>query len=395
MLAIDASRVHSALLNVWTLTASRNIGQLIRMGVLRTSYGSAAEYAELLQLRDWSGVANYYRHKEQMLELFPTQKGREVSLYFKRVPEVPGEEPFHVMERVLGPEGLRHWTAFLVLLTQNGRRGGIRWLVDDHLDAMGITKKTRRQRYRAVMFMDWFHDMHIKVEEKQGKGSTWSKLPLLLLRREFGHERGRRSITDGHEVEINPLLYKGVRQKSGKLGCNWWPQSAKVATINHKRYPHAYPLALQLPLRWRWHWPQKDHVPLSAAKLMDLAGIDHENISPSRVWDRLEKTLTVLNEVGALGDIILTGPPRNWETVYKLYPPGEQLARLDGQIDVEPYPTDIPLTGEEFTRWRETRRWSKARAARRLGVSRSTIFALEKRPKQTIPDKIRHRIFNL
>ncbi len=322
--------------------------------------------------------------------------GEPVQLFFDWAP--PEEQLLHAIRRVLSWEGLRHWAAFLTLLSlKGGRRGLVRWTVPEHLDLMGYRKRTPDVRARSVEMMSRFcltRLRAVKVDGDKKKTGDWiekaSNRPLVISYESTEKRRaGGPWEVDGMTLGINPLIYSGVRNpETHRVGRLWWPQSPKVARIDHRRYPYALALGLLLPMRWRWAINEgKDYAASTGRKLLRAAGIRYDERKPGRAWSRLHRNLGELVRRGALGQVDADGPPAGG-TVYRLHPPADQLRIVEGSQPAERRPVDLPTTGEELRTWRHSQGLTQTALADALGVRRETVSRCERKTARPLSRRI-------
>lgn len=295
-----------------------------------------------------------------------------------------------------GPEGLRHWTAILRLLSvEGGRSGSVRWTVDDHLEALGVApaKRTeRRHRERAARLVELMTRLELAALSPDGK--EWRRWPLLIVGERSGHLKGSEWALDGMVLQIHPLLYRGVRKENGKLGSNWFPAPVEVAQIDHVRFPYAIPLGVLLPIRWRLALgDQRDHLAISGAKLLELGGIPYRAREPSWAWRALDRNLLELQRKRGLGRWEWDEGRPSLAGICRLYPTEWQMDRAI--YGVRPYelpPGPAIVTGDELRAWRVERSLTQAEAAKRLGVNQATISRAEGKGAEPIPQRLREAI---
>jgi hypothetical protein len=280
-----------------------------------------------------------------------------------------------------GPEGLRHWAALLRLLAvEGGRTGRVRWSLDAHLDALGYAADTRRDpalRREIAALVELFTKLELAVYAADG--TLRSRLPILVVTAKHDRLRGAEWALEGMELDINPWLYRGVRDAHGELGKDWYPAPVELAQIDHRRFPYAIGLGIILAIRWRWDWHDgRDHCALTGQMLLDTAGIPYRRHEAGETWTTLQHTLEELVRCGALGRYEWIGEPWRLASTCRLHP--AQWARertVHGLRPQELPPPTCIFTGEELTAWRKARGWSQARAAKELGVGLRTLKRAE------------------
>lgn len=296
----------------------------------------------------------------------------------------------HALRKLRGYEGLRHWAALQRLFSlEGGRRGWVRWMLDDHLKALGYRDRACRDpktRARVVGQVEMLTRLELSVYSRDN--TLWHRRPLLLVGGRFGRIEGTESRLEGLELQINPLLYEGVRDpETGEVGSNWFPVPAELARIDHTKHPYALPLGLLLPIRWRWDlWDGRDHLALTGQKLLELAGIPFKRHDPGRAWKALDRDLAEIMRIGLLGRWQWgPGAEHTEKGICRLYPAQWLLDRaVRGLLPQESPPVNLPQTGAELRAWRKARDWSQQRLAQELGVSGDTIYRAEARKKSPL-----------
>ena len=145
-------------------------------------------------------------------------------------------------------------------------------------------------------------DLEVRIRTRLEDGRERERRPLVLVGSRFERLEGSRWRLDGMELQVNPLLYRGVRNvDTGRVGRYWFPTVPEVAQLDHRLYAPALMLGLLLPIRWRWDLGERDHTALSGRNLLSTARITYRKHNPAEAWDRLERNLDKLRELDALG----------------------------------------------------------------------------------------------
>ena len=328
-------------------------------------------------------------------ELIVNGQPRQLQLTFPE--STPNEEVLRQIRDVVGAAGLRHWAAIQTLFSIEGNRQGfVRWNIEDHHRALGYTQnkaRTRAVQDDTISIVRTFTRFEISAIDKDGRERERRALVLVggeFERRDDDAEEWR---LQGLELTVNPLLYSGVRNHDTKrLSNNYWPQDARLAKINHQRYPYAHGLGLLLPIRWRWAAnDNRDHIDVTGSTLLAMAGIPVPAVNPQRAWTSLNKTLQELMKHDCLGRFQVEdreGGPAN--SLWRLYPPKWQTDRVLRHIAPEDIWCDTPvLTGEQLRQWREERQISQANLSATIGVHRTTIARAELRPDAKLGRRLR------
>jgi len=297
-----------------------------------------------------------------------------------------------------GYGGLRNWAAFQNLLTtEGGRQGRVTWFLDNHLRALGYKERQRRDtqvRERTANEVVLYTKMELAVYSGD---MLRERRPLILVESKLEHLEKKQWRLEGMELNINPLLYGGVRNMETKrLGKNSYPVPLALPQIDHVRYPHAIVMGLLLPIRWRWDWAKnQDHTRFTGRKLLRFANIEYNPRRSSAVWKRLQRNLDVLKKIDLLGRIEWTGQPWTLDGVACLYP-AQWLAdrTVYGLTPKELPPVAIPKTGSELRQWRLSKGFTQTEIAKLLNVSARTIQRAERSADKQLPPAIPNAIIN-
>ncbi len=300
------------------------------------------------------------------------------------------------LRRMRGPEGLRHWAALLRLFSvEGGRSGSYRWLLDEHLVAMGYHERERARpevRAKAAEMVEFLAALELAIYTKGGE--LRERRRLLLETARFERLDGSQWKLDGIEFQMNQRVYGGVRASTGELGHQWMPAPVELAQIDHVRFPYAHALGMLLAIRFRWRLDERaDYIAISGSKLLDLTGIKRESRREERAWTALRKTLDQLVKVGQIEHYTWTEDACAWSPlgVCRIYAAQWLLDRaVRGVIpDEKPPDRDKPVTGAELKTWREKRGWSQREAALKLGVGQAAISKAENKSDEPLGHKLR------
>ena len=300
------------------------------------------------------------------------------------------------LRRLRGSEGLRNWAAMLKLFSvEGGRRGTYRWIMDEHMRALGYDERQRRDpdvQANVATIIEFFASLELAVYGDDGKLRERRK--MLLETGRFERLVGSEWKLEGLEFQINTNLYSGVRAPNGEIGHNWMPAPVELAQIDHARYPYAHSLGMLLAIRFRWRLnEQADHLTLSGANLLKLAGIEYESRRASEAWEKIRRTLDVLVEVKQLQEYEWQTPGEPWtlDTMCLLrsaYWITDRAAR--GLIPEEkPVDADRPITGAELKSWREKRGLSQNQLSTRLRIDQSAVSRAEAKPSEPLGYKLK------
>ena len=321
--------------------------------------------------------------------LFLVEKGKPIQLELA-LPEDEGLQGAVLtgLRHLFKAEGLRHWTALLRLWSvEGGRTGRVTWTLDEHLDALGYSKKVKRnpkRRDEIAQLIESIARMELVLFGPDGKERMRAPLILVHAARDIKTEEGEWRL-EGLVLQTNETLYSGIRDlKTGKLGNNYWPVPPALAQINHVRYPYAIPMGLLLAIRWRWAMNKgQNYIALKGENLIRLAGASINPRNATRTLHTLEHNLEELqnkNIVGAWewdGEIGLN-------TIVKIWPSDWSTSLVNGERRLEEAYSepDVPTTGEKLKEWRKNRGWTQPQLAKRLNVSERTIRRVESQDKK-------------
>ena len=306
------------------------------------------------------------------------------------------DRAIEALRNLRGTKGLRHWAALLRLFSvEGGRSGTYRWLLDEHLVAMGYSERRRRDpkvRADAAREVEALAALELAIYTKGGV--LRERRRLLLETGRF--ERLERSEwkLDGIEFQMNQRVYGGVRESTGEIGHKWMPAPVELATIDHSKFSYAHALGMLLAIRFRWRLDeQRDFLDISGEKLLTLAGIDYKRKRAMRVWEKLEHTLDELRRVTQIGSYRWLQEEDAWSLrgICRITPAAWTIDRaVRGVLPLEKPPDrDKPVTGGELRTWREKRGWSQREAAKRLKVGQAAISKAEAKADDNLGHKIR------
>lgn len=301
------------------------------------------------------------------------------------------------VREVLGAEGLRHYAAWMRLLAiEGGRRGYVRYTVDDHLTALGYDERRQRDpevRAKAVRMMRTFCRLEVAIYDSNGL--LRYRRPLVHVGGELDRKVGDEWQLEGMELRPNDLTYGGVLKDATEWGRNFMPAPIEIAQVSHERYPHFHGMAILLAIRCRWALGDgHDYVDMTGRKWMDVAKIVRQAANPGRAWQQLQRHLDKLVDVGLFARYEWKDAAEAWSDtgVCRAWI-GEWLVdRTSRQLTTEappPPPADKPITGAELRVFRLSRAWSQRQAAAELGVSQGAIYNAEAHPEKPLGHKLR------
>ena len=290
----------------------------------------------------------------------------------------------HALAQMVRPFGLRNWWAVLRLFSvEGGRQGWVRWTMKDHLDALGLSQRSRENSKRLDEISDLvrlFTKLELAIYDKEGKKAETS--PLILVGKRYEQLEGSRWQLDGMELKINPFIYQGVRNmETGELGNRFFPAPIELARIDHRNNRHASILGGILPIRWQWNLFGKDkldYLAISGEKLLELAHIKPIPTQPQRAWDQLDRALEILIKIEMVGRYKWKNRPYTNKGIIRIYPHIIWLDRTVGGLKpIELPPVKIPRNGAELKEWRKKEELNQKEAAEKLKVTKRTLQRAE------------------
>ena len=292
------------------------------------------------------------------------------------------------LRRWWGWEGLRHWAALQRLFSvEGGRRGTVRWTLNDHLDAMGYNERSifnPAVRARAAETVEAMTRIELAVYNQDG--TLRMRRPILLKGGTYERLVDSRWELDGLELCINELLYEGVRRPSGRLGRDWFPVPTNLARLDHSIHPHALALGLLIPIRLRWRLGDdyRDLV-ISGEKLLRMGGIRWDPRRRSLAWEKLASSLEKLRSIRVIDSWEWQNGAPDPNCFCRITAPLYLTEQVDEKKKwPEILPVYVPMTGEELREWRRAQGRSQEELAAFLGVSDRTVRRGEKRGKKTL-----------
>ncbi len=335
-----------------------------------------------------------WMNSERFLLILPDEdKKRHIQLSLNLDTEGLSERMAQVIREWRGWQGLRHWATFQSLLTANGRLGWVRWTVDDHLRAQNLSpERCRRRSVRraAAEMVSLFTELQLAVYDRKGK--LREKRPLILTGSTFERLVDSEWEIEGLQLQINPLLYRGVRNPDNQqVGTNWWPAPKTLPHLDPDKFGPALALGLILPSRWRMEWSRsgKTYIDLRGDSLLRAAGLPFTQRKPSDDWRSLQRNLDELQRREGLERWEWLGEPE-LSTICRLHAPNWALDRIAyGVPPKESLPPPTALTGAELRAWREEHGLSQAKTADLLHVGVRTIERAEANPHKPLSKRLR------
>lgn len=339
--------------------------------------------------------ARFTHDRIQRVELFA--EGNPIQLQLPWPDSGLHDTAIEALRTLRGAKGLRHWTVLQRLFSvEGGRRGWVRWILDEHLEAMGYDERQIRDpkvRQDVATEIEALASLELAVygEENQIR----SRAPLLLVGNR--HERLVNSQwrLDGMELRVNDLLYRGVRNVTGEMGRNWISAPTELARLDHTQHPYVHGMGLILSIRMRWRLGDGfDHLLIKGRNLLGMAGIPFNVQRPGRTWNALQRTLDTLCEIGMIERYQwVEGNPWDLDGTCQIFASNWVLDRtVWGILPEEKMTTDLPKTGKELKIWREANGWSQRELARRIGVTQAALSQAEAQPDRILGSRLQDRL---
>ena len=362
-----------------------------RLPLVRIDAGEA-HHTMLATLRD--SPKDLERRDQTITLLAPGQKAVQLSLEFQG--ETLSEATIITLRKLTSAFGLRNWSGVQQLLTRDGASGIVRWDLASHMAALGYSPAEARRpavQTRVVRQVEMLTQIELQAKNKRGE---WERRPLLMIPSKRGRTVKGKSRLEGMDLQINPLLYSGVRSDpDGPLGSNFGWTPPQLPQVDHQRFPYAHALGMLLPIRFRLRFAEgADHLTLRGDSILRLAAIPFNQRKPGTAWDRLDKTLVKLRQIGLIERAEWNpGEERTHKGRLQIYP-GSVIAdrMLRGVRPHELRAGERILTGGELKTWRKQRGWNQADAAKHLGVVAKTIGRAEKKPDQRLTTALADKI---
>jgi hypothetical protein len=309
------------------------------------------------------------------------------------VPEEAHERLISEIRHLRSPNGLRTYATLLHLLSIRGQRQGfVRWTLEEHLDVQGAPKKERREARLRTEAQEVELLTKIELAVRDSSGQVRERRPLFLVGSRFERLQGSRWKLDGMELQVNPLIWSGVRDpKTGRLGTNYGLGAEGLPRLNPRTHPAALALGIILPIRFRLALNEgRDYHDLSGENVLRYAGLPYSSRDPGRTWQALSDDLDELTRLGGV---------RRWEwkgdgkpslaNVLRFYMSEGHRDRMALGVRPMELPAARPVTGEELKAWRKAGKMTQAKAAEVLKVGLRTVKRAEAAPGEALGPALR------
>lgn len=316
---------------------------------------------------------------------------------------------FHI-KKTYGAFGLRHLLALIIGLEDHGRTGTFMWKVNEHLDRMGIRRKSGGEfdpedKRTAVEVLRIFTSLQITAQKKDKKSGK----EVISFKRLFTYDGGfieklhDKVTNQGIEIRATDFWYKHAFEPPDGSAPQYTKLLRQIAKENHRYRPYAILLTPLLALWWRMSQTRK----LTVKNLMDWCSLDYSHKNTHRMRDLrdIETELNYMKDQGYLGEWQNEGKdplPSNCENpfdcVLTLNPPEWLKEELDAielkakQKRPELLPNTSLMTREDFQAVFQKTGLSQRQFANNLGVSASMVgWVLNGKRKMTkkISNKVR------
>lgn len=302
-----------------------------------------------------------------------------------------------------GNNGIKHWLALLKLSTERGRKPRFVWMLEDHMRALGWSKRQREDRAargKLIGTIEAFATIKVKTELNENRDLYE---PLLKM---HGVEVARADSKspwhlDAVHFEIHPELYRGVRKESGKIGDNYGTVPSALLRARLEATPG---LGALIAMRLQWD-AKLGFTPLNGADLLNEAGLLGTTDGPlpegargPRIDKAMRKAKEALDELRKLRCIDrYEWKDAAWtlQGICRIYPPLATRERQELPAPKEHRTLDLEVTtGADLENEREKRGLTQINMAGFLGVSRRTYIDLVNRSKP-LATKYRDRLKGL
>lgn len=396
---VDAARRRAALV----IDASPMFGYVIDAwdGVRTDKRGDAVMRAITAQeRRDGFRVISDSTKRDDGFRVVVYERDERGSAQLLLPIETPDADAFvGAVRSIRGPMGLRHLSAFFLLLATKGARSGqLLWRVSDHMDAMQLGERRRGSTAERRECADEAARTARLVLEARRR-EEFVRQALLQPVTEFGRvEGGRRSI-EGANLVPHPWIHDGIRnRKTGEIGNNWCPASPDLPSLNHVNHAPALLAGLRLPQRWRYAVREngRTFVDLRGADALALFGIERDrDHHKGRAWDTFDANVDALVNLKTpgIGDVEWRGGRHTAEGMVRFHAARWMIERIAlGVTPIEAPPPPDLRRGNDLRAWREARGLTQATVAAALKVSLRTVKGAEADGDRELPPKVRAAI---
>lgn len=288
-----------------------------------------------------------------------------------------------MLKYLYGFEGLRDYATLMSMSAQQGAPEVIKWRIDDHLQLQGreptlVSVEERKEIARRICGLQY---IFVRLLSQDREGQTPSGIAEPLFTVPTYYYSG--DTLTGMDLRKAPVLNKGIRKPNGELGKNYFAQTQELIKLSVHDFPFAMALGLALPGRWKLEFrrTRATHIDLRGENVLELGKIEYSRIHPGRTWDILEKNLSKLVEIGALGEFYWKYEPNSLNGVLRLSMPESAASRLTGEVkgSIPPFNQGYEVcTGKDLKAWRKRHGLTQARLGALAGVQKARIAKVER-----------------
>ena len=357
--ALDASQAHEAFISTWG-------GQ------------TRSPNAKAQKVIDGGGL---------FLEILATGQKPKAQLQFPM--DNLNEGDIEHLKSIRGSRGLRHWAAIQNLLSQKGgRTGEVTWLIDEHIEALGLKSNDADTRKAIAQEVEQLTNLWAVIYNADHSERMRFRIIEPVI-----HEtlQGTDYVLDGMRLQMARQFYSGVRKSNGKLGTAFAQVPTELARLDHRTRAGGFPYAIALGMLFaiRLRWDDQQPLRLKGATLLRMGGMKLNKVTPGRSWQTLRHNLDELVRIGSIGAYRWEGTPGLY-TICEI--PPAQWVKDRALHGIRP-PRELPaadlLDGRSLSAWRANKGHSQSTAAKLLGVGKSTILRAEKVADKLLSPKLR------
>lgn len=312
-----------------------------------------------------------------------------------------GNDIFDVVRRTCTAEGLRHFAAFLLQLTDSGRQRRMVWRLERHMEALQCGADARRRSdVRERIAREALAVAALILEARAPNGRDYIRQAFFTPIAEAGHKVGNRRTLEGMTLEVHPLIFNGVRREDGELGNNWFPASPDLPSLHHVKHAPALLAGLRLPQRWRYAYGEngRTYVDLRGDNALDVFGIEgvgSRERNKGRAWETFDANVAALAALPTpgIGAVEWVSGRHAAEGVVRIHAPRRAIDIIAHRIaPIETKPPPPLRSGNDLRAWREGRGLTQGALAAMLGVSARTVRGAELSADAPLPPKVRDAI---
>ena len=213
------------------------------------------------------------------------------------------------LKSIRGSRGLRHWAAIQNLLSQKGgRTGEVTWLIDEHIEALGLKSNDAATRKAIAQEVEQLTNLWAVIYNADHSERMRFRIIEPVI-----HEtlQGTEYVLDGMRLRMARQFYSGVRKSNGKLGTAFAQVPTELARLDHRTRAGGFPYAIALGMLFaiRLRWDDQQPLRLKGATLLRMGGMKLNKVTPGRSWQTLRHNLDELVRIGSIGAYRWEGTP--------------------------------------------------------------------------------------